>query len=206
MSFDCYSLISILMQVYREQDFVNYVSLNQFQQAIQLALDMQQPGRLLSLFKSIGASEEARSGTTMTGNIAVDEVIRTLPGADLVRLLRYLKEWNAKAKTSAVAQNVLHAIMKLRDADNIMKAFGDELVLTAVADGRLDAESEAQSGTTAMKELVGALIPYTERHLSRMNRLMQESYMVDYILSEMDDGMFDLEEDSMEVDGLNGDI
>lgn len=30
-----------------------------------------------------------------------------------------------------------------------------------------------------------------QMHLSRMEKLLQESYVVDYILSEMDDGMFD---------------
>jgi U3 small nucleolar RNA-associated protein 13 len=44
-----------------------------------------------------------------------------------------------------------------------------------------------------------ALLPYTERHLSRMDKLVQESYMVDYILGEMDGGMFN-DEEEMEVD------
>jgi U3 small nucleolar RNA-associated protein 13 len=43
--------------------------------------------------------------------------------------------------------------------------------------------------------MVDGLIPYTERHLARMERLVQESYMVDYVLGEMDDGMFDGEYD-----------
>jgi U3 small nucleolar RNA-associated protein 13 len=185
----------------REQDFVNYVALNQFQQAIQLALDMQQPGRLLNLFKTIAASEVAKSGLSLTGNAAVDEVIRTLPGPELVKLLRYVKEWNANAKTSPVAQVVLYAIMKLRDAGMVMKAFGEEVLDAQLSRGFVPGvKGEQQSGSTALKELVEALIPYTERHLARMNRLLQESYMVDYILSEMDDGMVQLEDDeSMDV-------
>jgi U3 small nucleolar RNA-associated protein 13 len=51
----------------------------------------------------------------------------------------------------------------------------------------------------ALKELVDALIPYTERHLSRMDKLIQDSYMVDYVLGEMDDGIFDVD-DEMDVD------
>ncbi|KAH8835581.1 U3 small nucleolar RNA-associated protein [Flagelloscypha sp. PMI_526] len=187
--------------VLKEQDFVNYVALNQFQQAIQLALDMQQPGRLLNLFKTIAASEEAKSGLSLTGNAAVDEVIRTLPGPELVKLLRYVKEWNANAKTSPVAQVVLYAIMKLRDAGMVMKAFGEEVLDSQLSRGFVPGvKGEQLSGSTALKELVEALIPYTERHLARMNRLLQESYMVDYILSEMDDGMVQLEDDeSMDV-------
>jgi U3 small nucleolar RNA-associated protein 13 len=45
------------------------------------------------------------------------------------------------------------------------------------------------------------MIPYTERHLSRMDRLVQDSFVVDYILSEMDDGMFDGQDvDTTDVD------
>ena len=50
-----------------------------------------------------------------------------------------------------------------------------------------------------MRELLEALIPYTERHLARMERLVQESYVVDYVLGEMDDGL-DGGEEGMDVD------
>ena len=126
------------------------------------------------------------SPPSVTGHRSVDEVIRTLNGADLVKLLRYIRDWNAKAKTSSVAQGVLHAIVKLRSAEDVMRVFGDEVT------------------GTSLKELVDGLIPYTERHLARMERLVQESYIVDYILGEMDDGMFsgDFEDDGgyMDVD------
>jgi len=79
-----------------------------------------------------------------------------------------------------------------------MQAFGDEAGESTIMNG------SGKVGGTPLKELVDALIPYTERHLSRMERLVQESHVVDYILGEMDDGMFDgeLEDDqsSMDVD------
>ncbi|KAJ7293063.1 U3 small nucleolar RNA-associated protein [Mycena rebaudengoi] len=120
---------------------------------------------------------------SITGSAAVDEVIRTLGGADLARLLRYVRDWNAVAKTSIVAQGVLFAVVKLRSAE----------------DGEVAARG---AGGTALKEMVDGLIPYTERHLARMERLVQESYMVDYVLGEMDDGMFDgdFEDDGMDVE------
>lgn len=180
---------------------MNYLSLHDYRKAIQLALAMQQPGRLLSLFKNIHSAASdlhSPSEPSITGHPSVDEVIRTLGGSDLARLLRYVRDWNANAKTSVVAQGILFAIVKLRTADEVMQAFGDE-----AGEGALAALGEDQSlndtpfgkaagvGGTALKELVEALIPYTERHLSRMEKLVQESYMVDYILGEMDDGMFD---------------
>jgi U3 small nucleolar RNA-associated protein 13 len=155
---------------------------------------MGQPGRLLSLFKNIRASaaESSTPSASITGHPSVDEVIRTLGGSDLAKLLRYVRDWNTVAKTSLVAQGVLFAITKLRSADDVMQAFGDEVHETALVEGSAKATG---AGGTGLKEMVDGLIPYTERHLARMERLVQESYMVDYVLGEMDDGMFDGEYD-----------
>lgn len=172
---------------------------------MQLALAMEQPGRLLSLFTDIRSnssfgkledSSQSISASSITGHPSVDEVIRTLPGSDITRLIRYVRDWNAKAKTSSVAQGVLYAIMKLRSAENVMQAFGDE------ANESIMYGSVNKMGGTALTELVDGLIPYTQRHLSRMERLVQESYIVDYILGEMDDGMFDgeLDDDTNSMD------
>ncbi|KIK70630.1 hypothetical protein GYMLUDRAFT_149109 [Collybiopsis luxurians FD-317 M1] len=175
--------------VLKEQDYHNYLSLNDYRRAIQLALAMQQPGRLLSLFREVG-SRDSFSGS-FSGDSAVDQVLRTLSGSDLTHLLRYARDWNANAKTSEIAQRVLFTILKLRTAEDVMKTFADEAVEMALANGSLPDLTVNRKGGTALKELIDSFIPYTERHLSRIDKLLQESYTVDYILGEMDDGMFD---------------
>ncbi|KAG6811452.1 hypothetical protein H0H92_007323 [Tricholoma furcatifolium] len=175
--------------VQKEQDFQNYIALNDYRKAIQLALAMQQPGRLLNLFRNIQTNDAEPA--SITGRTSVDEVIRTIEGSDIAKLLQFARDWNTSAKTSRVAQGVLHAIVKLRSADEVMKAFGDEQAEAAFA----GSASHSKPGS-ALKEFVDAFIPYTERHLSRVNKLVQDSYMVDYILGEMDDGTFD----DMDVD------
>lgn len=194
--------------LHREQDFMNYLSLHDYRKAITLALAMEQPGRLLSLFRNLRSSAaddvSAPSAPYITGHPSVDEVIRTLAGAELAKLLRYVRNWNTRAKTSAVAQGVLYAVVKLRSAEDVMRAFGDDAAAFADEFGAEDgvgADVAPSAGGTALKELIDGLIPYTERHLARMERLVQESYVVDHLLSEMDDGMFGDEEDGMDVDG-----
>jgi U3 small nucleolar RNA-associated protein 13 len=98
-----------------------------------------------------------------------------------------------------VAQGVLYAVVKLKSADEVMKAFKDDLGEKTLANGGTVERKAAGSSDMALKELVDALIPYTERHLSRMDKLIQDSYMVDYVLGEMDDGIFDVD-DEMDVD------
>ena len=185
---------------------MNYLALHDYKKAIQLALSMSQPGRLLSLFKDVISSPPNDDDEpSIIGNPSVDEVIRTLGGSDLAKLLRFVRDWNTNAKTSTVAQKVLLTIVKLRSADEIIQAFSDETDEKVFAEGGEVSSQPPTTGRTALKELVDALIPYSERHLSRMEKLVQDSYVVDYILGEMDDGMFDDgfdDDDAMEVDTI----
>jgi U3 small nucleolar RNA-associated protein 13 len=121
----------------------------------------------------------------VTGSPDVDRVLKELAPADLVRLLLYVRDWNTRASSAAVAQRVLHAIMKLRSADDIAHAFENA------------STSDEKNG---LHELVEGLIPYTERHLGRMERLVQESYVLDYVLREMDDGLAEDDDEAMDVD------
>jgi U3 small nucleolar RNA-associated protein 13 len=134
--------------------------------------------------------------SSITGNPAVDEVVRTLPQNELLKLIRHVRDWNATARTSTVAQLVLHAIVKLRPASDIQAAFGPQKQnLTPEEDaegsGKLDVETKQGDG---LREVLDALIPYTERHLARTDRLVQDSYILDFLLSEMDGGVGVLDE------------
>jgi U3 small nucleolar RNA-associated protein 13 len=162
----------------REQDFLNYVALQDYRRAIEVALSLGHPGRLLQLFK------ELKGDSGVTGSPDVDRVLQELASTDLVRLLFYVRDWNTRASSTAIAQRVLHAIMKLRSAEDIANAFENS------------GTGDEQNG---LHELVEGLIPYTERHLARMERLVQESYVVDYVLKEMDDGLAEDDDEVMHV-------
>jgi U3 small nucleolar RNA-associated protein 13 len=177
---------------------LNYVALHDYRRAIELALSLAHPGRLFKLFKDVfSAAVGNPDATEATGHAAVDEVLRTLHPADLARLLRYVRDWNTRAATATVAQRVLNALVKLRPVEELMAAF-------APAVGSLSGAPEKPPTEGGVHELVEALIPYTERHLARMERLVQESYVVDYVLGEMDglgglDGVDEMEADLIAV-------
>jgi U3 small nucleolar RNA-associated protein 13 len=155
---------------------------------------MQQPGRLLAMFKSVRDGpdlEGPNRSKSFTGSLAVDEVIRTISAEDLTTLIKFVRDWNSNAKTSEIAQEVLHAIVKLRSAEEIVDMFKPQATLIV--------EEEPTDVGGGLKETVDSLIPYTERHLARMERLIQESYVVDFLLEEMDQGMLG-GGDPMEVD------
>ncbi|KAJ2935352.1 hypothetical protein H1R20_g1742, partial [Candolleomyces eurysporus] len=196
--------------VLKDQEFQNFVSLGDYKRAIQLALSLGQPGRLLSLFQNVIASRSDADKGSASGIKLLDRIIEALDGGDLVKLLSYVRAWNTQAKTSAVAQTIIFAIVKLRSADSVIQAFKESVVEKKIAEDADDAEGTkpaSDSGETALKEMVEALIPYTERHMSRMGRLLQESYVVDFILLQMDSWMLggdddDGDDSSMDVDDM----
>ncbi|KAG8989203.1 U3 small nucleolar RNA-associated protein 13 [Tulasnella sp. 427] len=193
--------------VLKEQDFLNYVNLQDYRNAILLALSMDQPRRLFTLFQTIRPNrtvtfdDELNNSPSVTGNVSVDEVIRTLPPLELGRLLKHVRNWNANTKTFAVAQTILHAVLKLRPAADILKTFDpseSNEALMELADEEVVGPKDKDM--RALKELLDALIPYTERHLNRAEKLIQDSYVVDYILNEMDSGILvPSENDAMEI-------
>ncbi|KAG9096439.1 U3 small nucleolar RNA-associated protein 13 [Ceratobasidium sp. 370] len=200
-----------------EQDFANFVALNDHRNAILLALSMDHPGRLYNLFRTLRAARPSKplpsivssepdpeDAHTITGSASVDATLATLSGADLARLLGHIRTWNASARTSAVAQTVLNAILRLHTTEDIVAAFTktDKPETDGLA---ADLDSEVHLGSKKGKEpldlrsLLDGLIPYTERHLTRAERLVQDSFVVDYVLGEMDMGIAIAGVDTMEV-------
>ncbi|PVG01825.1 U3 small nucleolar RNA-associated protein [Serendipita vermifera] len=193
--------------VLKEQDLTNYIALQDYKNAIFLALSMDHPRRLYNLFSAVAASrstplyEIEETGDmedilNITGNASVDEVIRTLPPIELAKLLQYVRDWNATAKTSNIAQIILHAIVKLRPAADIQSAFTSQ---PKIGDNG-DLIFTVKNTNDSLRDMVDALIPYTERHLARTDKLVQDSYILDFLLSEMDGGIGE-EDDTMRIDG-----
>jgi U3 small nucleolar RNA-associated protein 13 len=149
-----------------------------------------------------------------TGSPEVDRVISTLPDLDLVRLLKMVRDWNANARTSPVAQGILHCILRLRSAEQIVQAFERvQGVKNAFAVDGEDGENAKEAGAEdagegdeaarkrprkqevlpALNELLEGLIPYAQRHFTRIDKLVQDSYALDYLVGEMDGGVFGAE-------------
>ena len=202
-----------------EQDFTNYLAIKDYRRAIQLALAMSQPGRLLSLFTSVLSASHTQSdnangaeeinGTapkSYSGSKEIDQVIRTLSGLDLTRLLKHVRDWNANARTSSVAQAVLNTILKLKTPEEILAAFDSTVAPSIEPDGEMNGGEDGEGmkrkkarTEVGLRDLLDGLIPYSERHFGRLGRLIQDSYVLDYVVGEMDGGMFGGE--GMDIDG-----
>lgn len=189
--------------VEREQAFTNLVMLKDYRNAIALALQLRQPRRLLQLLGQVASSradhdavasmdalladalgtqargDAAATAGSITGLAAVDQIVASLPPAQLVQLLGYIRDWNTSARTSPVAQVLLHAIVRQVDATALLDAMD---AARAAAKDAKDAK-DAPPTTDAMLD---GLVPYTERHYARVDRMLVESAMLEYSLQAMD--------------------
>jgi len=117
---------------------------------------------------------------------AVDDVLASLDHRQIFTLLERVRDWNTSARTATVAQRILNCLFKSYPAS----VFVD-----------MAKERGLGSGGKGMKELLRALEVYTERHYRRMEELVDESYLIDYTLREMDE----IADISARIDGILAD-
>lgn len=140
----------------KEQDLMNFLHQKQYLKAVKLCIELDQPRRLLGILTEISET----SGGVLTNNNFI-EIVRGLSQDQMSSLLKYIRQWNTNAKTMRVAQTVLHIILR---------SFTPSYIL----------------GIPDAKSVIEALIPYTERHVSRTEDLIIQSNIVHYAARRME--------------------
>ncbi|TGJ86003.1 hypothetical protein E0Z10_g2765 [Xylaria hypoxylon] len=157
-----------LKLIEQEQELDNYEYAGAYREAITLALQLNHPRKLQGLFEKVVYSKTPDAGS-LSGLKAVDEVLATLSDEQLFLLLLRLRDWNTNARTAPMAQRILWTVVKSYPVS------------------RLSGLSvKGAKGQKSVKEVLSALRVYTERHYKRMEELVDESYLVEYTLREMD--------------------
>ncbi|KAI1498225.1 WD40-repeat-containing domain protein [Biscogniauxia marginata] len=151
----------------QEQELDNYEYVGAYREAITLALQLNHPRKLQSLFEKVVSSAKPDAGS-LCGLKAVDEALVSLTDEQLFLLLLRLRDWNTNARTAPMAQRILWTIVKSYPASRLSNL-----------------SVKGARGQTSLKEVLNALKVYTERHYKRMEELVDESYLVEYTLREM---------------------
>ncbi|VAI93080.1 unnamed protein product [Triticum turgidum subsp. durum] len=90
----------------------------------------------------------------------IEKALVGLPKEGLRVLLEYIREWNTKPKFCHVAQFVLFRVLRSLPPTDILEIKG-------------------------ISELLEGLIPYSQRHFSRVDRLVRSTFLLDYTLARM---------------------
>ena len=193
-------------RVTQSQLLSNHISSSNYREAITLSLTLNHPGRLLSLFQSLLALPPAeRDRGSITGKKEVDDVLGSLGHGQLYLLLCRCRDWNTNVRTAGVAQRVLSVVFrayKPRVFEEMARAQrrkrlggldGEEDGVDGGAGDGADGDAEGVGGRKKVKrseqsvaELLRALEVYTERHYRRVEELMDESWILDFTIREMD--------------------
>ncbi|KAI1870624.1 uncharacterized protein JN550_005167 [Neoarthrinium moseri] len=176
-----------LKLVEQEQELQNHIHAGSYREAIVLALQLNHPGRLLGLFTSV-VNSKTPEADSLTGLKAVDQVLANLSDEQLFLLLLRLRDWNTNARTAQVAQRILWALVKSYPASRFSNL-----------------SVKGARGQKSLKEVLNALKVYTERHYKRTEELVDESYLVEYTLQEMDSLAPSIGGMSI-MDGADGDV
>jgi U3 small nucleolar RNA-associated protein 13 len=152
----------------QEQQLENYIHAGSYRDAIVLALQLNHPGRLLTLFRNVVTTENPEKGS-LTGLKAVDHVLANLSDDQIFMLLLRLRDWNTNARTAPISQRILSALVRSHPANKFSNL-----------------SVKGARGQKSLQEVLNALKVYTERHYKRLEELVDESYLVEYTLREMD--------------------
>ncbi|BFZ62725.1 U3 small nucleolar RNA-associated protein 13 [Saitoella coloradoensis] len=162
--------------VEKEQTLANYLHRKDWRNAIVMAMSLDQPHRLLNLFKNVhesrGVDAPEADKQSITGLAAVDDVLASLAEEQVGTLMIRIRDWNTNARTAPVAQRILHVLLQSYPPETFLKIDG-------------------------IKGALDALVPYSERHYGRIGELMKDSYIVEFTLRGMED-VLGLEEDEEE--------
>ncbi|EED15266.1 small nucleolar ribonucleoprotein complex subunit, putative [Talaromyces stipitatus ATCC 10500] len=183
-------------RIEQDQQLQNYIRTGAYREAITLALQLNHPARLLSLFTAAidevdgkksendGNDKDADSAA-LTGNSAVDTVLQSLDQDNLYLLLLRLRAWNTNVRTAKVAQRILYTLVRSYPASTFIE-LANRPPPAAVTQGQ---RSRKDVSGLSLKEVFNALSSYTDRHYRRVEELVDESYLVEWILDEMEGGM-----------------
>ncbi|OQU96111.1 WD domain-containing protein [Cladophialophora immunda] len=174
-------------RIEQDQLLQNHIFSKNYREAITLSLALGHPGRLLRVFEDVVNSSESRKetvddggdddngsgGSSIMGSKAVDDVLASLDRTQLWQLLE---------------NRILNCLLRSYPKDVFVEMARDRKI------GAVGGETEttrgrrnAGSGAGGMKGLLRALEVYTERHYKRMEELVDESYLIEYTLREMDE-------------------
>ncbi|XP_061366816.1 protein TORMOZ EMBRYO DEFECTIVE [Gastrolobium bilobum] len=90
----------------------------------------------------------------------IDKALKAMGNEELRMLFNYVREWNTKPKLCYVSQFVLFRVFNIFPPTDIVQIKG-------------------------IGELLEGLIPYSQRHFGRIDRLVRSTFLLDYTLSGM---------------------
>jgi U3 small nucleolar RNA-associated protein 13 len=142
-----------------EQRLANHLRFKEFEEALDLALEMGKPRQTLKVLSAIIENDIANGCSNV---MTLQKHAKSWDSSRITQLLTYCREWNTRARNCQVSMLTVKAIFTSKAADEL-----------AFIDG--------------LQDILEGILPYAERHFDRVDKLCMNSYLVDFILTSMGD-------------------
>lgn len=148
-------------KILEEQELSNLIHRKESIKAFKLALKLGKSLKCAELITQILESKNPFTEDEFVISEEFDSIIDQLEfPSELVKLLNIIRQINVHTKYTRSSQALLSLILQKVEYSRMLKI-------------------------PEIKGLIDSILPYTERHLSRMDDLLTESWLLDYTLSEM---------------------
>lgn len=140
-----------------EQSLSNHLRHKNYEKALEIAIELDKPHQVLRVLTEIVEKDTKNSRGIET---LQKHVVKWSPDR-LKQMLKYCREWNTRARNSHIAMLVVKA------------------VVTTIPAAKLASSYEG------VPEILAGIAPYAERHFDRLDRMVGDSYLLDFTLFSM---------------------
>ncbi|KAL7701767.1 WD domain G-beta repeat/Anaphase-promoting complex subunit 4 WD40 domain/Utp13 specific WD40 associated domain containing protein [Lotmaria passim] len=138
--------------ILQEQALANAIRKGEFSEAFMLALRLSHPRHLRQVLVRWCAKDARECEITLRG-----ELLPSLDGDQMTRLLQYTREWITNSRHCMVATLVLYVLISSRHFEEVAKL-------------------------PSMASLIEPLLAYTRKHSQRQHDLLRRTYYIDYVI------------------------
>ncbi|XBW36401.1 hypothetical protein QEN19_001981 [Hanseniaspora menglaensis] len=151
-------------KVEEEQSLSNYLRNGDWLNAFYLAMKLDHPMRLYNVLNQCVVVNENNILGDYIFNEQLDRAIANLDEEQLLRLVSRCRDWNTNAKTFHIAGKVIRCILLSYNINQLIEIKG-------------------------LVKIINTIVPYLTRHYNRLDNLLEDTYILDYCLADMDNNI-----------------
>ena len=147
------------LNILKEQKLANHLRYKEYEQALDIAIDMDKPRQVLKVLVAITENDLSKGVDALH---TLQNHVKKWSMDRVTKILKYCREWNTRARNSHISMLTVKAIVTSFPIDELARVDGLATVLSGIA-------------------------PYAERHFERIDKLHTNSFLIDFALSSMGD-------------------
>lgn len=145
-------------KIEQEQSLSNYIKNKDWSNAFLLALTLDHSMRLYNVIKSSIETNEDKD--SIIGSFSLENTISLLDDGQLVKLFKKIRDWNVNFKFFEISQKLLNVVLNNFAVDKLTEVSG-------------------------LMKIMESIIPYNERHYNRIEEMVEQTYVLDYTVEQM---------------------